>query len=313
VAGAPLISVVIPCYNQAHFLREAIDSAVSSADAIEVIVIDDGSTDCTAEVVEAIGPRERVEVRYVRQANGGLADARNRGLRESRGRYVVFLDADDRLTADALDVGLAALESHPDRAFVFGRCLMMSSGGVVLPTPGQPLITSDHYPALLRRNYIWTPAMVMYRREAIEEAGGFDPAVNAAADYDLHLRIARQHAVHDHGQVVAHYRRHDGNMSSNASRMLRETLAVMRGQRDLIGEDAVLREAYREGWRTWQDFYGTHLVNEIRAHVAAGEWLRALRKALTLGRYHPRGLAHHAMQKLRVTFHAAVHRQRKAA
>ena len=300
MAAAPLISVVIPCYNQGQYLREAVESAHPPGRDIEILVVDDGSSDSIAEIVEAVPVRERVHLRYIRQANGGLAAARNRGLRESSGRFVVFLDSDDRLTPDALHVGLDALAAHADCSFVFGRCHMMSAAGIVLPTPEQPLVRDGHYDALLRRNYIWTPAMVMYRREAIERAGGFDPAFNAAADYDLHLRIMRYHPVHDHGHVVAHYRRHDANMSANASRMLRETLAVMRAQRVYLGNSAASRRAYREGWRTWQDFYGTHLVNEIRAHAAAGEWLRACRKALTLGRYHPRGLAHHARQKIRV-------------
>jgi Fe-S cluster biosynthesis and repair protein YggX len=89
-------------------------------------------------------------------------------------------------------------------------------------------------------------------------------------------------------------------MSGNASRMLRETLAVLRAQRPFLeGDDASL-EAYREGWHTWQEWYGTHLVNEIRAHVTAHEWRQAIRKTLTLGHYHPRGLAHHAVHKLRL-------------
>lgn len=299
MSAPPLISVVIPCYNHAQYLREAVLSATSPAHAVEVIVVDDGSPDHTAEVVEELQRTVSTEIRYVRQENAGLSGARNRGQRESRGEFLVFLDADDRLTPGGLDAGVAALQAHPASAFVFGRCLMMDRDGTLLPTPEQPPLVKDHYRELLRRNYIWMPATVMFRREAVAWAGGFNSAVNASADYDLYLHIARHRPVHDHGQVVAHYRRHDTNMSGNASRMLRETLAVLRGQRPFLEGDVASLEAYHAGWRMWQEFYGTHLVNEIRAHVHRGEWWRASRKAITLGHYHPRGLAHHAAQKLR--------------
>lgn len=295
---APLISVVVPCYNHGRFLREALDSIVSHARPVEIIVVDDGSADDTASVAASFTGAHALHL--VRQENAGLAAARNRGLRECRGRYVVFLDADDRLTPRALEIGAAALDERPKTAFVFGRCLMMSGSGDLLATPTHPLITRDHYRELLRRNFIWMPAMVMFRRDAVERAGGFNSEVNASADYELYLQIARHHPIHDHGQVVAHYRRHAANMSGDASRMLRETLAVLRSQRPFLEGDMASLDAYREGWRTWQDFYGTHLVNEIRGHVAAGEWAAVLRKALTLGRYHPRGLAHHVVHKARL-------------
>ena len=76
---------------------------------------------------------------------------------------------------------------------------------------------------------------------------------------------------------------------------------MIRRQRQFVEGDPESLRAYRQGWRAWQEFYGTDLVDEIRAHVAAREWRRAARKVMTLAWYHPRGLAHHAIQKLRVT------------
>lgn len=297
---APLISVVIPCCNHAHFLREAVESACTSAQPTEVIVVNDGSTDDTPAVLEALRAKLPM-VRGVHQRNRGLAAARNRGLRESGGAFVVFLDADDRLAPGGLDMGAAALQAHPDAAMAVGRCLMISRDGAPQPTPERPRVEADHFRALLRDNFIWMPAMAMFRREALERAGGFDGSVNASADYDLYLRVARHHPVHDHARVVAHYRKHDANMSGDASRMLRETLAVVRRQRRAVAGDPTSAAAWREGRRMWQAFYGTHLVNEIRAHVARREWLRAVRKALTLLRHHPRGLVQHLVQKLRLT------------
>jgi glycosyltransferase involved in cell wall biosynthesis len=296
----PVVSIVVPCFNHARFLREALASVGTPVVRTEIVVIDDGSTDSTPDILATFETTNLF--RCVRQANAGLAEARNRGLRESRGRYVVFLDADDRLAPGAVDLGAAKLDEHPECAFVFGRCRMMDQDGTMLETPEQPRIIRDHYRELLRQNYIWMPAMVMFRRDTLDRIGGFSRAVNAAADYEMYLHIARHHPVHDHAQLVADYRKHDANMSGNAGRMLRETLTVLRSQRPFLeGDDASLA-AYAEGWRMFQDFYGAHLVTEIRRAVHEHAWLDAVTKAAVLGWYHPRGLWHHARRKTQLLY-----------
>ena len=110
--------------------------------------------------------------------------------------------------------------------------------------------------------------------------------MNAAADYEMYLHLARHHPVHDHGQVVADYRRHDANMSGNAGRMLRETLAVMCRQRPLLeGDDASLRGMERR-LAHWQDFYGTHLADADPGVRSVERPLdrRAARRPRVLGR-----------------------------
>jgi glycosyltransferase involved in cell wall biosynthesis len=295
VRTAPLISVIVPCYNYGHFLGEALESISATSLPVEIVVVDDGSTDDTPDVVATF--ETACELKFIRQQNAGLSAARNRGLRESRGRYVVFLDADDRLAPGALEIGALNLDEHPESAFVFGRCMLMDVNGELQTTPLQPRIVRDLYRELLRRNYIWTPAVVMFRREAVERAGAFNPRVNAAADYELYLHIARHHPVVDHAQVVAHYRRHEGNMSLDAARMLTETLAVITAQRPFLEGDEASILAHAESRRNWQDFYGTELADEIRTDVRLHEWMSALRKTLILARRHPRGLWHHATRK----------------
>lgn len=307
MSRTPVVSVIIPCCNHGHYLREALDSIGVPAAPTEIIVVDDGSTDSTQEVLAAFRPE--VSFRAFRQPNGGLAAARNRGLRESSGEFVIFLDADDRLAPGAIEIGLESLLEHPECAFVFGRCPMMDRDGGLMPTLLEPRIPKDHYRELLKRNYIWMPAVVTFRREPLIRSGGFKRAFDAAADYDMYLHIARHHPVHDHGRVVAHYRKHDTNMSGNAGRMLRETLAVLRSQRPFLEGDQASLAAYDEGRRNWQDHYGSYLTNEIRAAVRRGHLITAARKAVVLGRYHPKGLWHHARRKTELTLTAAARRR----
>src|SRR5919112_3279382 len=160
--GAGLVSVVIPCYNQAHFVGEAIESVLAqSYPHFEIVVIDDGSTDTTSEVAGRYPG-----VRCVRQDNQGLSAARNSGLRHSEGEYVVFLDADDRLLPEALEAGLECLKSHPECAIAFGPYRLIASDGSFLKQRRQPVVGKDSYAALLQRNYIGVPAAMMYRRGA---------------------------------------------------------------------------------------------------------------------------------------------------
>src|SRR5215207_11289555 len=172
--GPPLVSVVIPCYNQAHFLGEAIESVLSqSYPNFEIIVVDDGSPDDTAEVAARYP-----EVRYVRQDNQGVSVARNSGLARSGGAYIVFLDADDRLLPGALEVGVRELEAHPECALVFGYSNHMAANGTPLFSY-RPHVEGDHYLELLRYNYISPSAVAMYRRDVFDSVGGFDPSLRA--------------------------------------------------------------------------------------------------------------------------------------
>src|SRR2546430_6174963 len=122
---AGLVSVIIPCYNQAHFLHEAIQSALAQTYSHrEIFIVDDGSTDNTAEITAGFGG-----VRYICQENSGVSTARNKALKESRGEYLVFLDADDRLLPEALVIGVDWLGQHPQCGFASGPSRFLTPGG----------------------------------------------------------------------------------------------------------------------------------------------------------------------------------------
>jgi glycosyltransferase involved in cell wall biosynthesis len=293
MTSRPIVSVVIPCFNQGRYLAEAIDSAISTHFPVQVIVVDDGSADDTAAVAGRVAT-----VKYVRQVRSGLAAARNRGLAEATGEFVVFLDADDRLLPGAIDIGGRTLAARPQAAMTYGRCVMIGPDGATWPTPEQPVVRAGHHAALLRTNLIWMPAMAMFRRADVDRLGGFRRGFDGAADYDLYLRVTRDRDVHDHGQPVAAYRQHASSMSVDAARMLRETLAVMLHNHPA---DEALDAVWREGYRNWQEFYGTRLVEEIRADVHHADPLAAARKALTLVHFAPHVFMRELVKKTRVS------------
>ena len=260
-----LVSVVIPCYNHAQFLAQAIESALGqSYSNFEIIVVDDGSTDATAEVV-----RRYSSVQYVRQENAGLSSARNTGLRRSRGEFLVFLDADDRLLPHALETGVSCIEQHPECAFVSGYCRVIDSNGAILPSPRQHHVEREHYLKLLRGgSYIWCPATVFYQRQIFDFVHGFDVALSPVADYDLYLRITRDFPVHSHNHIIAEYRQHRFNMSRDVSVMERAALAAHSAQWDFVKANNRYREAYDAGTQFWQNDYPfQQMVSRIRELV----------------------------------------------
>jgi glycosyltransferase involved in cell wall biosynthesis len=294
--NSPLVTVVIPCYKQAHFLGEAIESVLSqSYPRFEIIVVDDGSTDDTSEVASRYG-----QVRLIRQGNRGLAEARNRGMAEAKGEHIVFLDADDRLLPEALEVGVRELEARPQCALVAGYHRPIELDGSPLgeepqlagtlrrPRPPRH-IGGDIYLNILSRKYHIMPGTVMYRRFVFDSVGRFDPGLKASEDYDLYFRISRRFPVYCHDTVVLENRKHSANMTRDHYRMLKATMEVLRAQRAYVKRDERFRAAYRAGVRKAQEEHGVPLAIAVRSGIRKLEW-EALKGAYLLARYYPRGL-----------------------
>jgi glycosyltransferase involved in cell wall biosynthesis len=279
--AAPLISVIIPCYNQAHFLGEAIESVLAQTyPHHEIIVVDDGSTDATSEVASSYSA-----VRCVRQRNAGLSAARNAGVKASRGQFLVFLDADDRLLADALQSGLNCFQGYPECVFVSGHYRHINADGSARLQFPQRQLEIDPYETLLQRNYIGMHATVMYRRQIFEIVGGFATSLQSCEDYDMYLRIVRKHSVRRHDRIVAEYRSHEASMSMDAARMLRGVMAALAAQWRYINGDPVQVRAYRTGIRINRRSVRFPLLSYLRSSLQAGRWSQAGRFLWKLAGY----------------------------
>lgn len=291
----PRVSVVIPCYNQAQFLAEAIESVeAQTLRDVEVLVVDDGSTDEIGTVLDAFP-----WVRSIRQENRGLAAARNTGIAHSSGDFLIFLDADDRLLPDAVETGARLLTSSPSLGFVAGHSRFITGEGVPLPTEQPVRGSGDPYLSLLRRNSIRNPAIVMFRRTVLDRVGGFNSRVDACADYLMYLRISRDHPVRFHAAVVAEYRKHGHNMSNDAALMFRQLRFVMREQRPHLRTRG-RQEAFNEGCRNIRAYYGDRVATQIRERVRMRSgWLQTASDLATLVWGHPLGAVEHARRKVR--------------
>jgi len=260
-----LVSVIIPCYNQAHFLDEAIESVLAQTySSREIIVVDDGSTDNTATVARCHSP-----VGYIYQENAGPSAARNTGVKESRGEYLVFLDADDRLLPEALEIGVGCLRQHPECAFASGFCRLIVADGSLLGKPEQPSIARDYYLEFLRRNYIWCPGSVIYQRSIFEIVKGFDTSLGRCEDYDLFLRITKDHPIFCHNQFVADYRLHNSSRSADQASMLQDTLSALDAQWDFVKGNKRSAEAFKIGKGYWQERYRSLQIADEILEIAA--------------------------------------------
>jgi glycosyltransferase involved in cell wall biosynthesis len=255
---APLVSVVIPCYNSARYLAQTIQSVLAQTYArVEIVVVDDGSTDATPGIAQSY------PVQYVYQTNRGISAARNTGVLCSRGKYVQFLDHDDRLLPMALEVGVKFLEERPECAMAVGEHRYIQADGTEIGYSRKHTIRRDHYQELLEHNFIETPCSVLHRRSALELTGLFDERVQGAEDYELYLRTARQSPVITHDAPVAEYRLHEANISGNAERMFMVSLEVLKMELPYLEGDGEKLRMHRRGVRFVQRQFGRRLTREL--------------------------------------------------
>lgn len=220
------VSVVIPAYNYAHFLREAIDSALAQDhQPVEVLVVDDGSKDHTREVCESYGDR----IIYLWKENGGLSSARNAGIEAARFPWIALLDADDRWSFNFLSTAMACLEElGPD--FV-----VIAAGTALMDRDGRDLGLSRWHSAKGREYFFkdillasrFSPSAVVVKREVLLSVGLFDCSLTSSEDRDMWIRCASKGRIWYHGKPLLTYRMHASSMSKNALRMMENNRKVI--------------------------------------------------------------------------------------
>jgi SAM-dependent methyltransferase len=245
------VAVVVTTFNDADFLDEALSSIASQRHPPrEIIVVDDGSDVSPVSVVARFPG-----IVLVRKNNGGLSSARNAGLRQARSRYIKFLDADDRLEPNAIATGLACFGKEPEAVMVYGGHRRIAADGTPISRDNYQALREDPYADLLAGNLIGMHATVLYHRGILLAAGGFDEGLRRCEDYDVYLRLARDHRIASHSEIIAEYRWHGRNMSGNTHDMLRSVLTVHARHR--VQQTHARRLAWRAGRRNWQNWYKT--------------------------------------------------------
>jgi hypothetical protein len=246
-SDGPAVSVVIPTRNREHLISDAVAMALEQRDvALEVIVVDDASTDGTASVLAGIDdPRLRV---VSRPQQGRLAAARNSGIEAARGQWVALLDDDDVWSPDKLRLQVAAC-AETDAGFAYGGAITVSENLEPLHVWRQP--APD---ALLRELLVINvlPAgasNVLVRTDVIRELGGFDVALSHTADWDMWIRLAAASKGASVPEVLVAYRLHSGQESDRGDEMVAELAAIESKYRDLRLELGV--ELDREAFESY--------------------------------------------------------------
>lgn len=217
VAG--LVSVIVPVYNGERFLRQALDSIVAQTyPQLELIVVDDGSTDATGEIAQSYA-----QTRYLRQPNQGNGSAKNTGLAAARGEFIAFLDADDLWPPDKLSAQVETLRQNPHAGFTTGRMVFFFEPGVERPAWVPTYFLTDPQPAYL-------PSGLLIRRTTFGQVGLFDPSYPIINDMEW-LTRARDAGVADivTEKSVVRRRVHGDNLTYRAAARAQELLRVLHG------------------------------------------------------------------------------------
>jgi glycosyltransferase involved in cell wall biosynthesis len=274
----------MPCHintpEQAELLHETLQTvSTQTCQDYEIILVDDGSPEPIATMADAY-----TNIRSIRQQNAGPAVARNTGISQSRGQYLVFLDADDHLLPSALATGVEALMAHPDAGFAVGPREEMTFQGEPVPwhVPPPPPQTDIYLPLLRFDWYVIPPSSAMFRREVVEAVGGFqDPW--GADDLDFYLRVARRHeACCYQSPAVTRYRRYSTSSSRDGERMLGSIRAVYARQWPLVEGNPDAETAYRHGLQRLTDIFLDCLVENVEDRLQTGHHTGALRSARLL-------------------------------
>ena len=257
----PRVSVIIPAYNAANFIRETVDSALAQTHRdLEVIVVNDGSTDDTLSRLQQYGSR----IQVLDLTNGGVARARNAGVKLATGSWIAFLDADDLWRPEKIERQL----HHSDAPLRYTDRLNIGARGDLpeLQSLVTPMYEGDLFLTLMLQGNFITTSSVLVQRELFEKLNGYFTGLNGTEDWDLWLRIAERHRVGLCAEPLISYRFHPGGLSRNYVKMGRERHQVIARALSLDRGRALDWRTKRRIWaKTWE-------TNGGEARRAGARW-----------------------------------------
>ncbi len=219
----PIVSIIIPTYKHRDYILDALNGAFAQTfKNYEVIVVNDGSTDDTAEVLRPL--IETGKIRYIEQPNAGQAAARNRGLAEAKGKFVALLDDDDRWPSDKLEWQVECLSAHPESVLVYGLGQDLGSPENIFPIGTAP--SGDVRLKFAEENHIRSPGVTLIRTEALRAVGGFDETIWGVDDWDLYLRLSCIGDFSYLPSLALYYRTHEGNASHDILRLYKNAVLL---------------------------------------------------------------------------------------
>ncbi|AMW28711.1 MULTISPECIES: glycosyltransferase [Arthrospira] len=221
----PQISIILPAYNAEKTIKETIDSVINQTfKDFELIIINDGSTDRTLDIISSIDdPR----VQVFSYPNSGASVSRNRGFSKASAQYIAFLDADDLWTPDKLELQYAALEADPEASVAYSWTNYIDQYGEFLYPGFHQSYQGDVYSILLVKNFLENGSNPLITRHALSAIGGFDESLKGGQDWDLYLRLAAQYKFVCISQAQILYRISEHSISSNIERQESSCLSVL--------------------------------------------------------------------------------------
>ncbi len=244
---SPLVSVVIPVFNRETLVKGAIDSVLKQTyQNIEIIVIDDGSTDNTYTVLRQYEEQYPDKFRVIRQQNTGQVVAKNNGIQKSSGELIAFLDSDDLWLPDKLEKQVPLFTNNVGLVYC-GINEIDDKGNFIRTVSCESGMRGQIYHKLLVRNRM-TGGTVVVSRSAIDKVGLFDPQLMAAENWDLWIRISKDYLVDYVDEPLMNYRKHAGNMSSDNQFMAAATKNILQKHFPVVPADPILRRVYDEAY-----------------------------------------------------------------
>ncbi len=272
----PSVTVVIPCYNSASTLRETLDSALGQTyDNIQIIAINDGSTDETGDILTAYGDR----ITVLSQQNSGQTVAKINGIAQATGDYIAFLDSDDLWDGAKISRQVALMESSPETGLCYTAGYDIDgSGARMSPFFASPSYRGNCFEELLLQNDI-VASSVMVRRDALDRLGVFDAELRACENWELWTRIASEYLVDCVDEPLTFYRKHGSNMSSKIGHMRDYRLRVVaKNEVRYAGRSAEIDRILQLAYHRAHISFGRVYLGQLSLGEARAELSRAIRR-----------------------------------